>query len=83
MRIMEVSIKPFDGRRLKATAAVTFEDGLKLNDVKIINVQSEYFVIMPSRKSMLKDIGHGGLNRFFYRAVRERVLNEFICRTAR
>lgn len=51
MRIIEVILKTFESKRLKATA--------------VINVKNEYFVILPSKKSMLKDIGKMGLDRFF------------------
>ncbi len=51
--------------RLKAIAVVTLDNGRQLRNIKVINVKTEYFVILPSRRSMLKDIGERGLDRFF------------------
>lgn len=83
MRIIEVILRTFENKRLKAIAVVTLDNGRKLRNIKVINVQSEYFVILPSKRSILKDIGKRGLDRIFYRIVREHVLTEFICLMAK
>ncbi len=79
MHVIDVSMKTFDSKRLKAIAVVTLDNGRQLRNIKVINVKSEYFVILPSRRFLLKETGERGLDRFFYRTIREHVLTEFIC----
>ncbi len=78
MRIVGVELRVFDGKRLKAVAAVVLDNGRRLRNIRVINVKSEYFVILPPKNSMLADIGEKKADRFFFRTLRELVLTELI-----
>lgn len=62
MKITDVKIrKIFDEGPMKAVASVTFDSQLAVHDVKVINAQNRFFVVMPSRKNpdgTYRDIVH-------------------------
>lgn len=77
MQITDVKIrKTFDDKPLKAILSVTFDDCLALHDVKIINADNRFFVVMPSRKNKdgsFKDIVHP-INSEFRAEIEEKVM---------
>ena len=80
MEITDIKIrKTFDDKPLKAILSVTFDDCLALHDVKIINADSRFFVVMPSRKNKdgsYKDIVHP-INSRFRTKIENKVLETF------
>ena len=62
MKITDVKIrKIFNEGPMKAVASVTFDSQLAVHDVKVINAQNRFFVVMPSRKNpddTYRDIVH-------------------------
>ena len=80
MEITDIKIrKTFDDKPLKAILSVTFDDCLALHDVKIINADSRFFVVMPSRKNKdgsYKDIVHP-INSRFRAEIENKVLETF------
>ena len=52
MQITNIEIeKLLDECLTKAIVSVTFDDQLKVNDIKVIKVRDNFFVIMPSQKN--------------------------------
>ena len=80
MVITDIKIrKTFDDKPLKAILSLTFDDCLALHDVKIINADDRYFVVMPSRKNKdgsYKDIVHP-INSQFRAIIENKVLEAF------
>ncbi len=80
MQITDVKIrKTFDDKPLKAVLSVTFDDCLALHDVKIINADNRFFVVMPSRKNKdgsYKDIVHP-INSDFRAQIEEKVMTAY------
>ncbi len=80
MEITDIRIrKTFEDGPLKAILSVTFDDSLALHDIKIINADSRFFVVMPSRKNAdgtYKDIVHP-INSAFRKRLEEAVLGEY------
>lgn len=80
MEITDIKIrKTFDDKPLKAILSLTFDDCLALHDVKIINADDRYFVVMPSRKNKdgsYKDIVHP-INSQFRAKIENKVLEAF------
>lgn len=80
MEITDIKIrKTFEDKPLKAILSVTFDDCLALHDVKIINADDRYFVVMPSRKNKdgsYKDIVHP-INSDFRSKIEGKVLEAF------
>lgn len=62
MKITDVRLKKVDGHnRLKAIAAVTFEDCFVVHELRVIEGDNGLFIAMPSRKlpdGEFKDIAH-------------------------
>ena len=77
MQITDIKIrKTFENGPLKAILSVTFDDSLALHDVKIINADNRFFVVMPSRKNAdgtYKDIVHP-INSEFRHLLEEKLL---------
>jgi len=80
MEITDIRIrKTFDEGPLKAILSVTFDDCLALHDVKIINADSRFFVVMPSRKNAdgtYKDIVHP-INSAFRKKLEDAALGAY------
>ena len=73
-KLFEDETKP-----LKAILSLTFDDSLALHDVKIINADNRFFVVMPSRKNAdgtYKDIVHP-INADFRKRIEERILSSY------
>ncbi len=62
MEITDVRVKKFNGQsRLKAIAAITFDDCFVVHELRIIDGKAGLFVAMPSRKmpnGEFKDVAH-------------------------
>ncbi len=80
MEITDIRIrKTFDEGPLKAILSVTFDECLALHDVKIINADSRFFVVMPSRKNAdgtYKDIVHP-INSSFRKKLEDAALSAY------
>ena len=73
-KLFEDETKP-----LKAILSLTFDDSLALHDVKIINADNRFFVVMPSRKNAdgtYKDIVHP-INADFRKLLEEKILSSY------
>lgn len=81
MEITSVKIrKTFENEPLKAVMSVTFDDCIAVHDVKIINAQGRYFVVMPSRKNAngeYKDIVHP-INSDFRQKMEKVLIDEYL-----
>jgi len=62
MEITDIRIKKFDtDNRLKAIAAITFDDCFVIHELRVIDGKEGLFVAMPSRKmpnGEFKDVAH-------------------------
>ncbi|MCF7927056.1 MAG: septation regulator SpoVG [Candidatus Izimaplasma sp.] len=62
MKITDVRVKKINGQsRLKAIAAITFDDNFVVHELRIIDGRAGLFVAMPSRKmpnGEFKDVAH-------------------------
>lgn len=85
MKITDVQIrKVFAEDKLKAYAAVTFDDCFVLHNIKIIEGSKGLFVAMPSRKTKTgeyKDIAHP-VTPEFRTVLQEEILNAFYANNA-
>jgi stage V sporulation protein G len=67
MRITEVRIFPKGEEKLKAYAAITFDDVFVVHNLRIVQGEKGLMVCMPSRKKndgTFKDIAHPITNEF-------------------
>lgn len=67
MKITEVRVFPKSEEKLKAYAAVTFDDCFVVHNVRIVQGDNGLMVCMPSRKKndgTFKDIAHPITNNF-------------------
>jgi len=67
MKITEVRVFPKDEQKLKAYAAVTFDDVFVIHNLRIVQGEKGLMVCMPSRKmndGSFKDIAHPITNDF-------------------
>ena len=83
MQITEIKIrKIFDENVLKAVVSVTFDKCFTVHDIKIVNANSRFFIVMPNKKGKdgrLSDIAHP-INKAFREALEASVL-DFYFRT--
>ncbi len=76
MRITEVRVFPKEEEKLKAYAAVTFDEVFVVHNLRIVRGEKGLMVCMPSRKKndgTFKDIAHPITNDFRHE-IEERVL---------
>jgi stage V sporulation protein G len=67
MKITEVRVFPKGEEKLKAYAAITFEDVFVVHNLRIVKGEKGLMVCMPSRKrndGTFKDIAHPITNEF-------------------
>ena len=67
MKITEVRVFPKDEQKLKAYAAITFDDVFVVHNLRIVQGEKGLMVCMPSRKmndGTFKDIAHPITNDF-------------------
>lgn len=80
MEITSIKIrKTFDNQPLKCVMSVTFDNQLAVHDVKIINAQNRFFVVMPSRKNLngeYKDTVHP-INSDFRQKMEKTLIDEY------
>lgn len=79
MNITEVRIFPKEEEKLKAYAAVTFDDCFVVHNIRIVKGEKGLMVCMPSRKKndgTFKDIAHPITNDFRHQ-LEQRVLNAY------
>ncbi|MCX7698238.1 MAG: SpoVG family protein [Candidatus Goldbacteria bacterium] len=84
MEITNVKIYPTHGKdeksqKLKAYAAITFNDSFIVRGLKVIEGSKGFFVVMPSRKlanGMYKDVAHP-LNNEIRKKIEQKVLEKF------
>lgn len=85
MEITEVLIRKVNGSgKLKAYATITFDEVFVVHNVKIIDGDDGFFIVMPSRKTPkgdYKDVAHP-IVRDFRNYLQERVIAEFRKTTA-
>lgn len=87
MNITEVRIRLVkkDDAKLKALATITIDDCFAVHDIKVIEIDNECFISMPSRKTTLgefKDIVHP-LNRETREMLSNLIINEYRSALAR
>ncbi|MCX5782478.1 MAG: septation regulator SpoVG [Elusimicrobia bacterium] len=76
MKITEVRIFPKNEEKLKAYAAVTFDDVFVIHNLRIVKGERGLMVCMPSRKKTdgtFKDIAHP-INSDFRHELEQKVL---------
>jgi stage V sporulation protein G len=79
MEVTEVKIFPVKEDRLKAYAAITFDNCFIIRDLKVINGNNGLFVAMPSKKrkdGTYRDTAHP-LNNETRQMIESRVLEEY------
>ncbi|HBU70029.1 MAG TPA: hypothetical protein DEE98_06540 [Elusimicrobia bacterium] len=79
MNITEVRIFPKEEEKLKAYAAVTFDDVFVVHNIRIVKGERGLMVCMPSRKKndgTFKDIAHPISNEFRH-TLEQKVLAAF------
>jgi stage V sporulation protein G len=79
MEVTEVRVFPVQEERLKAYAAVTFDNCFVVRDLKVINGNNGLFVAMPSKKrkdGTYRDTAHP-LNNETRQMIESRVLEEY------
>jgi len=79
MNITEVRIFPKEEEKLKAYAAVTFDNAFVVHNIRIVKVERGLLVCMPSRKNndgAFRDIAHPITNEF-RRELEQKVLTAF------
>ena len=79
MEVTEVKIFPVQEDRLKAYAAITFDNCFIIRDLKVINGNNGLFVAMPSKKrkdGSYRDTAHP-LNNETREMIESKVLEEY------
>ena len=79
MEVTEVKIFPVKEDRLKAYAAITFDNCFIIRDLKVINGNNGLFVAMPSKKrkdGTYRDTAHP-LNNETRQMIESKVLEEY------
>jgi len=79
MEVTEVKIYPVQEDRLKAYAAITFDNCFIIRDLKVINGNNGLFVAMPSKKrkdGSYRDTAHP-LNNETRQMIESKVLEEY------
>jgi stage V sporulation protein G len=79
MEVTEVKIFPVQEDRLKAYAAITFDNCFIIRDLKVINGSNGLFVAMPSKKrkdGSYRDTAHP-LNNETRQMIESKVLEEY------
>ena len=79
MEVTEVKIFPVQEDRLKAYAAITFDNCFIIRDLKVINGNNGLFVAMPSKKrkdGSYRDTAHP-LNNETRQMIESKVLEEY------
>ena len=79
MNITEVRIFPKEEEKLKAYAAVTFDDVFVVHNLRIVKGEKGLMVCMPSRKKndgTFKDVAHPITNEFRH-VLEEKVLGAY------
>jgi stage V sporulation protein G len=79
MEVTEVKIFPVQEDRLKAYAAITFDNCFIIRDLKVINGNNGLFVAMPSKKrkdGTYRDTAHP-LNNEMRQMIESKVLEEY------
>jgi stage V sporulation protein G len=79
MEVTEVKIFPVQEDRLKAYAAITFDNCFIIRDLKVINGNNGLFVAMPSKKrkdGTYRDTAHP-LNNETRQMIESKVLEEY------
>jgi stage V sporulation protein G len=79
MLITDVKIFPVDEKRVKAYAAIVFDDCFIVRDVKVIQGDNKFFVAMPSKKmkdGSFRDMVHP-LNNVTRQMIEESVLGAY------
>ena len=79
MEVTEVKIFPVQEDRLKAYAAITFDNCFIIRDLKVINGNNGLFVAMPSKKRKdvtYRDTDHP-LNNEMRQMIESKVLEEY------
>lgn len=81
MKITEIRIrKTFENSVLRAIVSVTFDSCFTVHDIKIINVNSGFIIVMPNKKTKdgrLSDVCHP-INKEFRRVLEEEILKEYL-----
>ena len=71
--------KVTDEDKLKAYVTVTFDDCFVVHNIKIINGQDGFFIVIPSRKTATgeyKDVAHP-ITPEFRAKIQKRILEEY------
>ncbi|MFC1501461.1 septation regulator SpoVG [Elusimicrobiota bacterium] len=79
MKITEVRVFPKGEEKLKAYAAVTFDDVFVIHNLRIVQGERGLMVCMPSRKKTdgtFKDIAHP-INSDFRKELEQKILNAY------
>ncbi|MGY3777908.1 septation regulator SpoVG [Isobaculum melis] len=80
MEITEIQLRRMDtGNKMKALAAVIFDDSFIIHDIRVIENEDRMLVVMPSRKypdGSFGDIAHP-LNSDMRQRIEQAVLNEY------
>ncbi len=79
MEVTEVRVFPVQEERLKAYAAITFDNCFVVRDLKVISGNNGLFVAMPSKKrkdGTYRDTAHP-LNNETRQMIESKVLDEY------
>ncbi len=80
MDITDVRVrKVVTNSRMKAIAAITFDDCFVVRDIKVIDGQNGLFVAMPSRKSadgQFRDVAHP-IRQDFRDVIEQKIIDVF------
>ncbi len=80
MKITDIRLKKIDGQnRLKAIAAITFDECFVVHELRVIDGNEGLFVAMPSRKmpnGEFKDVAHP-INQETRRMIEEAVIEAY------
>ena len=80
MQITDIKIrKLFDEGPMKAIVSATFDGELAVHDIKVINANDKYFIVMPSRKNpdgTYRDIVHP-INSQFRATIEEQIIAQY------
>ncbi len=80
MKITDVKIrKLFTQNILCAIASVTFDNCFTVHDIKIVCVDSKYFIVMPNKKyrdGKIADVAHP-INKEFREEMEQAVLSKY------
>ena len=80
MQITDLKIrKTFTEGTMRAVVSVTFDNQFAVHDIKVINAQDKYFIVMPSRKNpdnTFRDIVHP-INSDFRAFLENVILDEY------